>query len=295
MINLRQRHGWGRMLAPFVLPMLLIAVLSSGRGAAAQPLAPMPLEDLVASASVILVGTVTAVRVISPENPFANYSADVQVEEVLKGVVPSIITICYPGPSTELSEHGTAQVPDLPQYALQPGLIQLFLLEGDAPMQLAHLRQGILPTGMLAQIRNVLAAQTLTATLTAVQTVIHPTQSVEIIVHLKNSGTQPQLLQLPRDLHESCRVLSWASTDELPNPPLHGPHGVLYPSEYLQTVLQPGEERTAAITLTAVPNANLTGPQQAAVAVWIYILLPDSPQPHCIATPPLLLTEMSGN
>ena len=101
-------------------------------------------------------------------------------------------------------------------------------------------------------------------------------------------------LKLPEQLGDCCRLVCWCVTEQQANPPLRRPRTIANPSEYIQTTLQPGDERSAVLSLTVLPSVALTSPQQAAVAVWIYPLLQDTTQPCCYATTPLYLTVRPG-
>lgn len=274
--------------------MALALALLDGAGAPAQPLAGLPLEELTASASLILLGSITSTQAVAPENPYANYAMDVHVEETLKGDMPANITIRYPGPTTDLPSHGTAEVENLPHYVLAPGTRHLFLLEGGAPLQLANLSQGILSPDMLESVRAALSSNPLAATITLEPTTAQPAQAVHVEVQLKNVSTAPVSVQLPQQLGECCRVLCWSAAEQLANPPLKWPRSVESPSEYTLTTLQPGDERHATLTLTVLPNAELTTPQQAEVAICVYLLPQGSTQPRCYATPPCRLTVQPG-
>ena len=171
---------------PLILLIQLALVLLDSAGAPAQPLTSLPLQELVSSSSLILVGTVTSIRVVAPENPYANYETVVRVEQALKGETSASITLRYPGPTTDLPDHGTAEVDNLPQYTLTTDTRHIFLLEGGAPLQLANLRQGILPIDMVEQVRGALGQTELAASLTVEQTSVQPAQTVQVMVHLRN-------------------------------------------------------------------------------------------------------------
>ncbi len=290
MKNIPPRENQARRIGRRLLLALLAAVFLRGSIAPAQPLTSMPLPELVASSSLIVIGTVISTQAVAPENPYANFEAEVRVEQQLKGETPAMITVRYPGPTTDLPARGTAEVENLPQFSLQEGMRQVFLLEGGTPLQLANLRQGILPIEMEEQIRAALESNSLAVVLTSNETTVHPAQTFQVTVHLKNVGTQPLPLLLPQNLSDCCRVMCWSTAEQPPNPLMKCSRIRENPSMYIPTSLQPGDECTDTITLTVPPNADLTSGQQAMVAVWVYPMLPGSTQPFCYATPPLQIT-----
>lgn len=279
-----------RKLRRALWPVFIMLLCILPAATPAQPLAPISLDELAASASLIVVGTVSNVSPAEPENPYANTAATIQVTQYIKGKAPSPLVVRYPGPSTALPTRGMAVADNLPQYALQAGDQRLFLLEGGEPFQLAHLGQGMLPVEMLPKIQAALTAAPLVATLTTDSPALTPAQPLTVTVHLRNTSSATQQLRLPADMQECCRLQCWGYSAQLPMPPIRCPRIVPTPSEYLPVTLQPGEARDGSFRLIVGPTARLTGPQHAYLAAWVYALSADSPQPRCIATPPLDLT-----
>jgi len=282
------------------LPVLLRGVLlfvvccAAGRFAPAQPLDSLSLDAVTAASTVVLVGTVTAIHTVEPENPYANSEANVQVEETMKGAAAATIAVRYPGPLPDVPARGNASVDALPQFILRAGDRKIFLLEGGAPFKLSHLRQGILPVEMLPQIHATLNATPFATRVTTDAMALRPAQSFVATIHFRNVSDRAQIVRLPREYSESTRLACWCNTSLFPGSPVRWSPVIDEPSTYIAISLQPGEERAWNIALTTAPTARLTSPQHVNLAAWVYILPADSEVPCCIASPPLELIVSPG-